>query len=299
MRILISGASGLIGHAASQALNAAGHSVSRLVRGGTLAPGDVQWTPGAELAPEALKDVDAVLHLAGRTVAGRWNDRVKAEIRDSRVPPTAALARSIAASFKTYGKPATFVSASAIGFYGSRGDEVLTEASSPGHGFLPEICRQWEAATAAASDAGVRVVSPRIGLVLSAEGGALAAMLPLFRLGLAGRIANGRQWWSWISIEDMVAILVFAITNESARGPINATSPVQLTNAEFTRTLAQVLHRPAIFPLPASIARLMFTGGAAEELMLSSQRVAPAKLEQLGFKFQDRDLKATLARIVR
>jgi uncharacterized protein len=298
MRILISGASGLIGRAVSVAMVNEGHQVSRLVRSGKqLVAGDIAWTPGVELAPDVLRDVDAVVNLAGRTVAGRWTDRVKAEIRDSRVPSTAALARSIAASYKQFGKPSVLVSASAIGYYGSRGDEVLAEASSPGHGFLAEVCRQWEAATAAASDAGVRVVTPRIGLVLSADGGALAKLLPLFRLGLGGRIANGRQWWSWISLEDLVAILIFAITNVSVRGPLNASAPSALTNADFTRALAEVVHRPAIFPLPATIARMLFTGGAADEMLLASQRVAPAKLEQLGFEFHDRDLKATLRRI--
>jgi len=245
-----------------------------------------------------LKDADAVLNLAGRSVAARWTERVKAEIRESRIPSTAALARSIAASYKLHGKPTTFVSASAIGYYGSCGDELLTEARSSGQGFLPEVCREWEAATATASEAGVRVVTPRIAVVLSKDGGALAKMLPIFRLGLGGRIADGRQWFSWISLEDVASIFTFTLTNERVRGAMNAASPNPVTNAEFTRTLAAVLHRPAIFPLPASIARLIFTSQGAEEMLLSSQRVVPSKLEELGFQFRDRELKPALMRIL-
>jgi uncharacterized protein (TIGR01777 family) len=298
MHILISGASGLIGRELASALLASGHDVSRLVRGRPLAETDVPWRPSVDLPPEVLMNVDVVVNLAGRSVAGRWSDRIKAEIRESRIPSTAALARSIAASYRQFGRPKTFISASAIGYYGSRGDDILTEDSSTGDGFLPQVCREWEAATAAASDAGVRVVTPRIAVALSEKGGALAQMLPIFRLGLGGRIGSGHQWFSWISLDDLVAILVFAITNESVRGPINASSPAPVTNAEFTRTLASALHRPAIFPLPATIARLMFSGGGADEMLLSSQRVTPAKLEELGFQFRDRDLKTTLGRIL-
>jgi uncharacterized protein len=298
MRVLISGASGLIGTATSVALERAGHSVLRLVRGETRRHDDVPWTPGVELSPEALKDIDVVVHLAGRTVAGRWTGKVKAEIRESRVPATAALARSIATSYKQFGKPATFISASAIGYYGSRGDEILTEQSPAGHGFLCEVCRQWEAAADPAREAGVRVAHPRIGVVLSERGGALAKMLLPFRLGLGGRIANGHQWWSWISLDDLVSIIVFTITNENVSGAINATSPTPVTNAEFTKTLAAVLHRPAIFPVPAFATKLIFSEQGAEEMLLASQRVAPRKLEELGFQFRDRELKPALTRML-
>jgi uncharacterized protein len=298
MHILISGASGLIGRELSSVLLASGHSVSRLVRGRPLAETDVPWRPNVALDPETLKGVDVVVNLAGRSVAGRWNDRVKNEIRESRIPSTAALARSIALSHQRFGRPTTFVSASAVGYYGSRGDDVLTEDSPSGNGFLPQVCRDWEAATAAATDAGVRTVMPRIAVVLSENGGALSKMLPIFRLGLGGPIASGRQWFSWISLDDLVALLVFAITNASISGPINASSPSPMTNAEFTRTLAAALHRPAIFPLPASAARLIFSREGADEMLLSSQRVIPKKLETLGFHFRDRDLKTTLARIL-
>ena len=298
MRILISGASGLIGRELSSTLGAAGHSVSRLTRGSTRSETDVPWTPGVELSPDALKDVDVVVNLAGRTVAGRWTDRVKSEIRESRIPSTAALARSIAASHKQHGRPATFISASAIGYYGSRGDEILTEDSPPGHGFLCDVTREWENATSPAREAGVRVVTPRIAVVLSAKGGALAKMLTPFRLGVGGRIGTGRQWWSWITLDDLIAMFVFAIANTQVTGPINATSPAPVTNAEFTRSLARVLHRPAIFPVPASVARLIFSGGGAEEMLLASQRVVPAKLQQLGFEFRDRELEYALKRML-
>lgn len=298
MRVLISGASGLIGSATAVALEADGHTVLRLTRGAARSTRDIPWTPGVELAPGTLKDVDAVVHLAGRSVAARWTDRVKAEIRESRIPATAALARSIAASYRQFSKPATFISASAIGYYGSRGDEILTEQSPSGHGFLCEVCREWEAAAEPASDAGVRVVHPRIGVVLSEKGGALAKMLMPFRLGLGGRISSGHQWFSWITLEDLVSVLVFAITNQAVHGPINATSPAPVTNAEFTCTLAAVLHRPAIFPVPAFATRLIFGRDGAEEMLLASQRVAPAKLEGFGFQFRDRELKPALTRML-
>jgi uncharacterized protein (TIGR01777 family) len=298
MRILISGASGLIGSAVASALDAQGHTIMRLVRGSARAAREVAWTPGIELAPEIFRDVDAVLHLAGRSVAGRWTDRVKAEIRESRIPATAALARSIAASYNQFGRPSTFIGASAIGYYGSRGDEILTEQSPSGNGFLCEVCRQWEAAADPAREAGVRVVNPRIAVVLSEKGGALAKVLLPFRLGVGGRIGSGHQWFSWISLDDLVSILVFALTNEKVSGPINAASPSPVTNADFTKTLAAVLRRPAIIPVPAIAARLMFSSEGAEEMLLASQRVAPAKLEELGFEFHDPGLRAALTRML-
>jgi uncharacterized protein len=299
MHVLISGASGLIGRELASVLLAVGHSVSRLVRGRLLAETDIPWRPSVELAPETLHNVDVVVNLAGRSVAGRWNDRVKAEIRESRIPSTAALARSIAAAHQQFGRPTTFISASAVGFYGSRGDDILTEDSPSGNGFLPQVCRDWEAATTAASEARVRVVMPRIAVVLSEKGGALSQMLPIFKLGLGGRIGSGHQWFSWISLDDLVALLVFTITNQSVSGPINASAPAPVTNADFTRTLSAQLHRPAIFPLPANIARLMFSREGADEMLLSSQRVVSKKLEELGFQFRDRDLKTAIARILK
>ena len=298
MHLLISGASGLIGRELASVLLASGHSVSRLVRGRPLAENDVPWRPNVELDPDTLKNVDVIVNLAGRSVAGRWNERVKNEIRESRIPSTAALARSIAASYQQFGRPRTFISASAIGYYGSRGDDILTETTSPGNGFLPQVCRDWEAATSSAGEAGVRTVTPRIAVVLSEKGGALSKMLPIFRLGLGGRIGSGHQWFSWISLDDLTAVLAFTITNESVRGPVNASSPSPVTNAEFTRTLAAALHRPAVFPLPASVARMMFSREGADEMLLSSQRVVPSKLEELGFSFRDRDLKTSLSRLL-
>ncbi len=299
MRILISGSSGLIGRATTERLVSEGHAVGKLARPGAgfISPGDVAWTPGVELPVEELKDVDAVIHLAGKTVAGRWGDQQKRAIRESRIPPTAALARSIAASYRQFRKPSVFLSASAIGCYGSRGDEELTEESALGHGFLADVARDWESATDPARDAGVRVVLPRIALVLSADGGALGKMLPIFKLGLAGRIGSGRQWWSWITLDDLTRSFSFAIANPAVAGPYNASAPNPVRNAEFTSTLAKVLHRPAIFPLPAAVARGVFRS-AADELMLSSQRVLPRKLGELGFRFEDDQLVTALRKIV-
>lgn len=300
MRILISGASGLVGRAATELLVSEGHAVGKLARPGAafISPGDVAWTPGAELPPDALKDVDAVIHLAGESVAGRWTASKMRAIRESRVQPTAALARSIAASFRAVGKPSIFISASAIGYYGSRGDEPLDEQAGNGHGFLAEVARDWESAAAPAAEAGVRVVHPRISLVLSARGGALAQMLPVFRLGLGGRIASGRQWWSWISLDDLVRSFSMALTNGDLRGAYNAAAPNPVTNAGFTAALASVLHRPAWFPVPPIAIRAILKG-AADELLMASQRIVPKRLMELGFRFQDDQLVNALERQLR
>jgi uncharacterized protein (TIGR01777 family) len=297
-RVLVSGASGLIGSALLPALKASGAQVVRLERPNAAKkgrPGDedeaIAWDPAQPLAPEGVSGFDCVIHLAGETIVGRWTDAKKAKIRNSRVTSTINLARALA---QTSSKPKIFVCASAIGYYGNRGDEILREDSAPGAGFLPEVCRQWEAAAKTAFDAGIRTVSLRTGVVLSAKGGALAAMLTPFKLGLGGRVGNGRQWMSWIDLQDMVGAILHILKTDLLQGPVNMVAPRPVTNAEFTKTLASVLRRPAIFPVPAFAAKLAF-GEMAEELLLGSQRVEPAKLISSGYPFRFRELKAALS----
>ena len=213
--------------------------------------GEVQWSPGEPLDPAKLADCDAVVHLAGKNIAGRWTEKFKQEVRDSRVQGTRTLATAAAESYRRSGKPGVFLSASAIGYYGDRGEELLTESSPAGGGFLAEVSQQWEAATAPASEAGVRVVNLRIGVVLAHGGGALPPLLLPFRLGLGGHMGSGEQYWSWIGLDDVVGAIQFALENGSLRGPVNLVSPRPARNQEFVRALGEVLHRPTIFPLPA------------------------------------------------
>jgi len=293
-RILVSGVSGPIGAALQPALSAGGYKITRLVRGPASGESQVSWDPAKPLLPEAVSGFEAVIHLAGESVVGRWTYAKKARIRDSRVRGTRNLAAALA---KASNPPRTLISASASGYYGDRGDEVLREDSSSGQGFLPDVCRQWEAATQGAADAGIRTVQIRIGVVLSAAGGALPKMLTPFRMGVGGRIGSGRQWWSWIGVQDIVgSILHLLRTNLS--GPVNLVSPKPATNADFTRTLASVLSRPAIFPMPGFAARLAF-GQMADELLLASQRIEPAKLLASGYTFQFPDLRPALEQILK
>jgi uncharacterized protein len=298
MNILVSGASGLIGTALIPALEREGHSVARLVRGAPRNSSEIEWTPGKSLDPSAVAHFDAVIHLAARNIGVRWTDKIKREVVASRVEGTRTIAEAVAAAFQLSGKPTTLISATAVGYYGSRGDEILTEESRAGHGFLADTARQWEAATQPAVDAGVRVVLPRISMVVSTEGGGLKSMLPAFRLGLGGPIGSGHQWMSWISIDDVIGGLLFALSNSGVSGPINFTAPEPLTNAEFGKKLGKAVHRPAVFPLPAFAVRLLF-GEMGEEILLSSVRAVPGKLEALGFTFKHRDLSAALADVLR
>jgi uncharacterized protein (TIGR01777 family) len=297
MNVFITGASGLIGKALSERLRAEGHTVTQLVRG-TPKAGEVQWTPGKPLDPTKLANADAVVHLAGKNVATRWTAKTKRELFESRVAGTKTVSDAAAESFRQGGKPAVMISASAIGYYGVRGDETLTETSAPGTGFLKDICVAWEAAAQSAKDAGVRVVHPRIGVVLSDEGGALGKLLPTFKLGGGGRLGDGRQWWSWISIEDVIGGIFFALLNPQVQGPLNFTAPNPVTNAEFTKVLSDVLHRPAIFPVPKFALHLALGKEAAEETALASLRVLPNRLLEYGYKFAHAELREALQNVL-
>ncbi|RMG17861.1 MAG: TIGR01777 family protein [Deltaproteobacteria bacterium] len=294
MRVLVSGASGFIGSALVTALEKDGAEVWRLVR--RLPPGGVRallWDPlGAGPDLSSLPPVDAVVHLAGAPIAaGRWTRAHKAAIWESRVRGTRHLAAALAALPEP---PGVLISASAVGYYGDRGDEVLTEASPPGEGFLAELCQAWEAAGQPAREAGIRVVHPRIGLVLGRGGGALARMLPVFRLGLGGPLGSGRQWMSWIHLDDVVAAIRFALAQEALEGPVNLTAPHPVRNRDFTRLLARQLRRPACLPVPAAALRLGY-GEMAEALLLAGQRVHPARLAEAGFNWHHPRLEAALA----
>ena len=294
-RILVSGASGPIGTALLASFEPQGTQVVRLVRGRASNAGQVSWDPLAPLPSATVSGFDAVVHLAGESVVGRWTEAKKKAIRESRVQGTRNLAAALAQS---EAKPRVLVCASAVGFYGNRGDEVLREESPAGQGFLPEVCREWEAASRIASEAGIRTVNIRIGLVLSAKGGALAKMLTPFKLGLGGRIGSGRQWWSWIHVDDIVGGIHHAMRTESLAGPVNLVAPNAVRNAEFTKVLASVLRRPAIFPVPEFALRLAFGKQAAEEMLLASQRVQPGKLGASGYRFRFRELRAALENLV-
>jgi uncharacterized protein (TIGR01777 family) len=297
MNVLIAGASGLIGRALAAELRARGHVVQRLVRRASSAPEEIAWDPAAgRLESAALAGVDAIVNLAGENLASeRWTARRRESLRRSRVDAT----RTLVLALKNAGrKPAVFVSASAVGFYGDRGDEVLTEASAPGAGFLPEICLAWETHAEGAARLGVRTALLRFGVVLAAEGGALAQMLPLFRLGLGGRLGAGRQWMSWIARADAITAVRVVLENESWRGPLNVVAPAPVRNAEFTAALARALRRPAILPAPAWALRLAF-GRMADEALLASTRAQPERLLAGGFEFRHLDLAGALAAILR
>jgi uncharacterized protein len=292
-RYLVSGTSGPIGKALLPTLQKRGRT-TRLVRGAVTGDDQIRWDPARLVPPEQLEGFSAVIHLAGETIAGRWNSAKKARIRDSRLQGTKNLAEALA---KTSSPPGVFVCASAIGYYGNRGDEILREESAPGVDFLAEVCREWEAATQPTAQAGIRTVNTRFGVILSRDGGALPKMLPPFRMGVGGRIGDGRQWMSWVHISDVVGVIEHVLDKAGVSGPVNVVAPSPTTNAEFTRTLAAVLHRPAIFPLPAFAVRLAF-GEMGEALLLGSQRVEPGKLRANGYEFQFSQLAPALASIL-
>ncbi|MDR3763240.1 MAG: TIGR01777 family oxidoreductase [Acidobacteriota bacterium] len=292
MKVLVSGASGLIGQKVLSLLREQGEVAHRLVRGTVREMSDVPWQPSTPLAPGNLAEYDAILHLAGRNVGTYWTDRARQEILDSRVEGTLNLAQAAAHSYRKTGRPRAMVCASAIGYYGSRGDDPLTEDSEAGLGFLANVCRQWEESALPAAMAGVRVAHLRTSIVLSPAGGALTKMLPAFKLGVAGKLGSGRQWWSWVSLHDAARAYLFALENERAHGALNLAA-ASATNAEFTRTLGRVLHRPTFLSVPAFALRLV-GGDMAEEMLLASQKVLPQRLLELGFAFEDHDLEATL-----
>src|SRR5437016_3060510 len=296
MKILVSGSHGLIGSALVSLLAGRGHRIIRLVRR-LPAPGpqEADWDPQARtIDGRALEGLDAAIHLAGESVArGRWTAAKKARIRESRVESTRLLARTLAALTR---RPRVLICASAVGYYGHRGDEILVEESAPGQGFLAEVCIDWETAAEAARQAGIRVVHLRTGLVLTSTGGALAQLLPMFRLGLGGRFGSGRQWMSWITLDDEVEAIAHALGRATLQGPVNLVSPHPVTNQGFTEMLARVLKRPAVLAVPGAVLRAVI-GEAAGEL-LGSQRAHPARLLAEGYTFRHPELEAGLRHLL-
>jgi uncharacterized protein (TIGR01777 family) len=297
MRVAVSGSTGLIGTALVERLRREGHTVSRVVRSARDAqPGDVVWDPEAgTIDAAALEGADAVVHLAGENVGTRWTDEKKRRIRDSRVTGTRLIAETLARQMAH--RPRVLVQASATGIYGDRGDEVLDESSTSGTGFLADVGRDWEGASGLAEAAGIRVVKLRIGVVLTAKGGAVERLLLPFRMGVGGRIGTGRQWMPWISLEDAVEVILRAIHDERLRGAVNAVAG-SVRNADFTDAFARALHRPALFPVPGFGLRAVF-GQMADEALLAGQRVEPARLREIGHVFHHPTLDTALAAALR
>lgn len=302
MKVLVTGSSGLVGTALVQSLSEDGHTVGRLIRpqsrGDTRTGGRgvaMRWNPETGDLDNAAAGADAVINLAGVSVAsGRWTEERKRHIRSSRVDTTRYLVNALS---KLNPAPRIFISASAIGYYGDRGDEGLTESSQLGRGFLPDLCRDWELEASRGETFGMRTVCMRFGTILAAHGGALQKMLPPFKLGAGGRLGSGKQWMAWITLADVVGIICYSLQNEQARGTLNAVAPNPARNLEFTRELARAVHRPAILPVPAFALRLAL-GEMADALLLSSQRVIPEKLQSLGYPFNYPDLPTALAAVL-
>ncbi len=293
MKILISGATGLIGKHLIPILQAKGHEIFSLVRKEPKSDHEIQWDAEegfAESEQAKLEGMEAVLHLAGEPIGQTWTKEKKRLIKESRTTGTRVLVNALG---KTKNPPRHFISASAIGYYGNRGDEILTEESAPGEGFLPEICVPWEAEARKAADFGARVVFLRTGIVLAKDGGALAQMLTPFGFGVGGVVGSGAQWMSWVALEDLLAAVIFALENENVRGPVNITAPNPVTNQTFTKTLGEALNRPTIIPIPEFGIKFMF-GEMGETLLLGGARVIPKKLEELGFSFKYPGLKEAL-----
>lgn len=296
MKVIISGASGLVGTALVSFLTARGHTIRRLVRSEATASGEISWNPeSGTIDKKELEGTDAVVHLAAESIAeGKWTPEKKKRIHDSRVQGTTVLAKALGS---LNSPPKVFISASAIGYYGDRGEEILREDSGPGVGFLPQVCEAWEAAAALAGEKGIRVVHPRIGIVLSVKGGALAKMLPPFKMGVGGKLGSGQQFMSWIALDDLIGVIDYVLTNETISGAINAVSPNPIRNLEFTKALGSVLKRPTIFPMPALMIRTIF-GEMADALLLSSTRVHPAKLIGASYAFRYPELEGALHHVL-
>jgi uncharacterized protein (TIGR01777 family) len=292
-KILISGAAGFIGTPLTKLLTGRGDTVVRLTRGAS-GPGAVHWDPMAgELDAAAVDDFDSVVHLAGETIAGLWTKKKKHAILESRRAGTALLSEALAG---TASKPESLISSSAIGIYGSRGDEVLTEDSGVGEGFLAGLVRVWEESAQPARDAGIRTVNLRLGLVTAESGGMMGPMKPAFKLGVGGKLGDGDQWWSWVTLDDVVRAFVFAIDTPELSGPFNVAAPNPVTNAQFTKSLGHALHRPTFLPAP-KFALKTFAGEMADEMLLTSQRIDASKIGTAGFEFNDTELDPALARI--
>lgn len=296
MRVVVTGSHGMIGSALVASLHDTGHDVGRLVRGAPERPGDIRWDPTAgEIDAAALDGTDAVVHLAGAGIGDhRWTPDYKRKVLESRTVPTSLLARTLAGLSRP---PSVLVSGSAIGFYGSRGDQVLTESSHAGDGYLAEIVQAWEAAAAPAEEAGIRVARIRTGLVLSPRGGALEPLRKIFRTGLGGRLGSGRQWWSWITLGDELRAIRWLLEHDVS-GPVNLTAPNPVTNADFSKALGRALHRPAVVPVPRFGPELVLGRELAGELLFSSQRAVPAVLTEAGFTFEHTDLDAALQSVL-
>lgn len=292
MKIVVAGASGLIGRALLPALREHGHEVVRLVRRAVIAADEISWKPDTyELDASRLEGVDAIVNLAGENIAGgRWTAARRARILSSRVDATRTL---VTACAQLKQKPGVFINASAIGIYGDASDAELTEASPPGLGFLPEVCLIWETYAEGAARTGIRTAMLRFGVVLTAEGGALAKMLPLFRLGLGGRMGSGRQWMSWVSLDDAVGVVLHALSNADCAGAMNVVAPEAVTNVEFTASLARVVGRPALLPVPAWMLQLIF-GQMAVDTVLASTRARPERLRATGYAFRHASLEVAL-----
>ena len=295
MRVAVTGSHGLIGSAVGSALRARGDRVLRIIRGEAGNTDEVAWNPvQGQIDAAGLEGIDAAIHLAGATLASRWTPEQKEAIRTSRLLGTGLLARTLA-SLTT--RPRVLISASAVGYYGNRGDEVLTESSGPGSGFLAGVCREWETAAQPAREAGIRVAHPRFAVVLAAAGGILGKITPIFRLGAGGPLGQGRQYLPWVAIDDVVGAILLALDRDQLDGPVNVVAPSAVTNREFTSALGRALGRPAVLSVPAAALRAMF-GELADEALLASQRVKPARLEAAGYAFRFPDLEPALRHVL-
>jgi uncharacterized protein (TIGR01777 family) len=295
MHILITGATGLVGSFIVPHLESKGHRIRKLIRTEPQSENEFFWDPEETVDMHSLRGLDAVIHLAGESISeGRWTPQKKARIRDSRVKGTKLLAESLA---ELSDRPKIMICASAMGYYGDRGAEILAEGASPGTGFLPEVCQEWEAASNPAKEKGIRVVNLRFGLILSSKGGALKKMLPPFKMGAGGKIGSCDQYYSWIAIDDVAGVIDHALFNDSIEGPINTASPNPIPNRDFTKALGNVLRRPTLFPVPATAARLAL-GEMADALLLSSTRIHPEKLLATNYVFQYPELEGALYHVI-